>query len=207
MAEPDDQYPVNLNIGGWRCLVVGGGQVAVGKVAELVACGARVDVVAPEVDPAIEDAGGVEIFHRPYRAGEAADYRLVVTATDSSDVNRAVFVDAEEAGVLVNSADDPPNCTFTLPARVRRGDLLVTVSTSGKSPALASWMRRQFEDQLGPEYTELLDILAEARADLVASGRKVEASGWQLALDSGMLELIREGRTTEAKERLRACLS
>ena len=207
MDERQPQYPINLNLAGWRCLVVGGGKVATGKVAELLRCGARIDVVAPDVVSELAELDGVSVQRRPYQSGEASEYRLVIAATDSSEVNRAVFLEADRAGVLVNSADDPGHCTFTLPARVRRGDLLVTVSTTGRSPAMAAWMRAQFEAQLGDEYAELLEILAETRAALALEDRKVEPSGWQSALDSGMLELIREGRISEAKERLRACLS
>jgi precorrin-2 dehydrogenase/sirohydrochlorin ferrochelatase len=200
------QYPVNLNIAGWRCLLVGGGPVAAGKLEELLRCGAVVEVVAPAVVSAIEASAAI-VRRRPYEPGEAAGYRLVVTATDSAEVNRRVFEDADAAGVLVNSADDPENCSFTLPSRVRRGDLLVTFSTSGRSPAMAAWLRAKFDAEMGPEYGELLDVLATERTLLAQSGRKVVAAGWQSALDSGMLELIREGRTAEAKERLRACLS
>jgi len=207
MDERHPQYPVNLNVAGWRCLVVGGGTVATGKLAELRLCGAEVEVVAPEVQAGIAEMDGVTVHLRNYRPGEAAGYRIVVTATDSPAVNRAVFEDAAAAGVLVNSADDPANCTFTLPARVRRGDLLVALSTGGRSPALASWMRARFEEELGDEYAQLLEVLGEERDELMASGRKVDPAGWQTALDSGMLELIRAGRISEAKERLRACLS
>ena len=92
-------------------------------------------------------------------------------------------------------------------AKVRRGDILVAVSTGGRSPALATWMRRRFEAELGPEYETLLDLLAEERETVLSEGRSSEALDWQGALDSGMLDLIRDGRVTEAKERLQACLS
>ena len=90
---------------------------------------------------------------------------------------------------------------------VRRGDLVVTIGTGGRSPALATWLRRRLDDELGPEYETLLDLLAEAREEVRASGRSSEEPDWQQALDSGMLDLIRAGRTDEAKELLRACLS
>jgi siroheme synthase-like protein len=122
-------------------------------------------------------------------------------------VNRQVHGDGEAAGIWVNAADDPDHCTFTLPARIRRGPLIVTFSTGGASPALASWLRRRYEAEFGPEYEVLIDLLAEARAELQAQGRSTEGLGWNRALDSGMLELIREGHLAEAKERLQACLS
>jgi len=200
-------YPVNLSLAGRRCLVVGGGPVAYSKARELVVCGALVDVVAPEIIDDLEALDGVICHKRRYVSGEVSGYRLVITATSDPDVNRQVFLEGEDCGVWVNSADDPANCAFALPARVRQGPLLVTFSTSGSSPALSTWLRRRYGPEFGPEYAELVEILTEQRAQLLAEGRSTEGLNWQGALDSGMLELIREGRLAEAKERLQACLS
>jgi precorrin-2 dehydrogenase/sirohydrochlorin ferrochelatase len=200
-------YPVNLVVAGKPCLVVGGGRVAARKADELVRCRANVRVVAVDVSAEMRGLEGVEIDERPYRAGEVSGYALAIAATDDPAVNHAVFADGEAAGVWVNSADDPANCAFTLPARIRRGDLLVTVSTGGTSPALASWLRGRLDADLGPEFATLLDILSEERNALKAAGRSTEGLDWQSALESGMLDLVREGRLAEAKERLQACLS
>jgi len=203
-------YPVNLILRGRRVLVVGGGRVAAQKVRGLLDADATVHVVATEVGTELEalvDDPRLSWDVRPYRSGEVSEYRLVVTATGDPEVDGAVFADAEAADVWVNSADDPEHCTFTLPARVRRGPLLVAISTGGHSPALATWLRRRFEEELGPEYETLLGLLAEERRAVKAEGLSSEDLDWQRALDSGMLELIRAGRVTEAKERLQACLS
>jgi len=200
-------YPVNLVVAGRRCLVVGGGRVAAQKATELVACGAEVHVVAPRIDPATAAIEGVVCHARAYEPGEVEGYRLAVTATDDPDVNERVFLDGEAAGVWVNSADDPAHCAFTLPARVRQGPLLVTFSTGGNSPALATWLRRRFSEEIGPEYLALMGLLAEERSRLQREGVPTESLDWQGALDSGMLDLVREGRLAEAKERLQACLS
>lgn len=203
-------YPVNLLLRGRPVLVVGGGRVAAQKVRGLLDAEADVHLVATEVGREVRDLAdrpGLRWDERPYAAGEAARYRLVVTATGDPEVDGAVFADGEAAGVFVNSADDPERCSATLPARVRRGPLLVTVSTGGHSPALSTWLRRRLEDELGPEYEVLLRLLAEERAAVRAAGRSTEDLDWQAALDSGMLDLIREERISEAKERLQACLS
>jgi precorrin-2 dehydrogenase / sirohydrochlorin ferrochelatase len=205
------QYPVNLVLRGRSVLVVGGGPVATQKVEGLLDGGAdTVLVVAPEVTAALaalEADGLVRVERRPYASPEAADHRLVVTATSDPAVNHQVFVDADAAGVWVNSADDPANCTFTLPARVRRGSILVTVATGGHSPALATWLRRRFEAEFGPEYDELLELLSSERESIKAQGRSTEGLAWQEALDRGLLDLLRADRHQEAVELLRTCLS
>ena len=185
-----DQYPANLIVRDRRCLVVGTGAIAEGKARQLTDCGALVDVVAPD----------------DYRPGGLAGYRLVVSAADPT-FNHALYEEAEAAGVWINSADDPANCSFTLPAVTRRGPVMVTASTGGRSPALATWLRRKFDSELGPEYEVLADLLASERAAIKADGRSTEGLDWQSALDSGMLDLIRAGQVQEARERLQACLS
>lgn len=205
------QYPVNLVLRGRSVLVVGGGPVATSKVEGLLDGGAdQILVVAPDVTDdlqALADDGIVTIERRRYASPEAGEHRLVVTATSEPDVNHQVFLDADAAGVWVNSADDPANCTFTLPARVRRGTLLVTVATGGHSPALATWLRRRFEDEFGPEYDALVELLSAERESIKAQGRSTEGLKWQEALDAGLLDLLRADRRTEALELLRSCLS
>jgi siroheme synthase-like protein len=149
----------------------------------------------------------VTVAPRRYARGEVSGYRLAVAATGDPAVNQQVYDDGEAAGVWVNSADDPERCSVTLPARVERGRLLVTVSTGGHSPAVAAWVRDRLANQLGPEYDTLVGLLADARSEVLARGRSTEVLDWRGALDSGILELIRAGRLEAAKERLGACLS
>ncbi|MEA2902385.1 MAG: precorrin-2 dehydrogenase [Actinomycetota bacterium] len=201
------QYPVNLVLDGRRCLVVGGGRVAVRKVDGLLACGGRVTVVAPKVTPELWNQDGLTIEERPWRPDDLDGMWLVIAATDDPSVNRAVYDAGQRAGVWVNGADDPANCSFTLPSVVRRGDLQVTVSTGGRSPALATWLRRRLEGEIGPEYAVLLDLLATERDGLKAAGISTEGLDWNSALDSDMLDLIRTGDLTHARERLQTCLS
>ena len=206
MPVDDPLYPVNLIVAGRPVLVVGGGRVAHQKVRGLLRAGAVVTVVAPEVVEALA-AEPVTVARRPYERGEVAGYRLAVAATGDPAVNQQVFDDGEAVGVWVNSADDPERCSVTLPARVERGRLLVTVSTGGHSPAVAAWVRDRLADQLGAEYDTLVGLLADARSEVLAQGRSTEGLDWRGALDSGILELIRAGRLEAAKERLGACLS
>lgn len=184
------QYPVNLNLQGRRVLVVGAGRIGARKIEALVACGGDVTVVAPVVSDEVE-AMPVTIERRPYRRGEVEGYRLVVTTTDDPAVNRAVFEDAEAAGVWVNSADDPANCAFTLPAVVRRGAVMVTASTGGASPALSTWLRKRLEVEVGPEFAELAEALALERSRVHARGDSTEAMDWAPVIER---ELARRRR-------------
>ncbi len=207
MAALDTAYPVNLLLAGRPCLVVGGGTVAARKVEGLLACDARVHVVSPVVDDEIRGWPEVTVDQRPYRKGDVDGRWLVISATDSPAVNQAVYLDCEEAGIWVCGADDPDHCSFTLPSVVRRGTLVVTVSTGGRSPAMARWLREQLGDQIGPEYEVLLDLVADRRAAVKAEGRSPADLDWQKALDSDMLALIRTGDLESARKRLETCLS
>jgi precorrin-2 dehydrogenase/sirohydrochlorin ferrochelatase len=206
MPVADVLYPVNLVLAGRRCVVVGGGEVAARKVDGLVAAGAEVVVIAPRIDDRIRESGA-RLVQRAYRRGDLDGAWLAIAATDDPEVNRAVHADGEDNRVWINAADDPPACSFTLPAVVRRGPVMVTVSTAGHSPALASWIRAQVAAQLGPEVGLLAEWLSEARDELKAAGRSTEEVDWRPALDWDMLELIRSGHTAQARERLQACLS
>lgn len=200
------QYPANLILAGEPCLVVGGGSVASRKVEGLLVCEARVHVIAEKVGTELR-ATAVPVDERRYRRGDVAGFRLVLAATNDAAVNHAVYEDARAAGIWVNTADDPAACTFTLPSVVRRGPIMVTISTGGYSPALAAWLRSRVEEELGPEYGVLVDLLSGARNDIKAAGRSTEEVDWKSALDSDMLDLIRAGQVERAKERLRAWLS
>ena len=200
------QYPVNLILAGKPCLVVGGGPVAARKAAGLLACGADVHVIAAVPGPEVS-ALAVSIEPRPYQSGDVAGYRLVIAATDDPDTNHAIYREADAAGTWVNSADDPAACTFTLPSIVRRGPVMVTVSTGGRSPALATWLKGRFEGCIGPEFEVLVELLSSAREDIKAAGRSTEHADWQRLLDSDILDLVKSGQVGLARERLQTWLS
>lgn len=197
------QYPVNLNLVGAPCLVVGGGHIAARKVAGLLECGASVTVVAPEATPELADDERVRWHQRPYRRGEVASYRIAISATGIPEVDEQVSRDARATGIPVNVADVPERCTFTLPAIVRRGEIQVAVSTNGRSPVLSGWIRDQIADVLPDALPALVDVLSEARAELRASGRTSELPGWREALDDGLLSLVEIGDLDGARRLIR----
>jgi precorrin-2 dehydrogenase/sirohydrochlorin ferrochelatase len=200
------RFPVDLILVDEPCMVIGGGKVAARKVSDLVACGARVTVIAPEICDEIRATPGVELVERRYRSGDLRGQRLVFTAVGDPALVKAVAEEARSLGIWMNAADDPARCTFTLPAVLRRGDLVIAVSTSGKSPAMARWLRDLLELEIGPEFEVLLDMISAEREERRAEGQSTFDLDWRRALESGILELVREGRLIEAKERLKACL-
>ncbi len=171
-------YPVFLDLHGADALVVGGGTVALRKVEGLLAAGAQVTVVAPAIDPAII-ALGVTGCRRAYAPGDLAGRLLVITTTDDPAVNAAVAADARSAGVLVNSADDPANCTFILPAVARRGRVVAAVSSGGASPALAQHVRDRIAGELlSDRLAAAAETLADERDAIHAAGGSTEQFDW-----------------------------
>lgn len=208
MSEPvfSVPYPVVLDLRGRRALVVGAGQVAARKVAGLLSAGAVVTVVAPDAVPEIAEDPDVRWHRRAYRRGEAASYRLAITATDDPSVNRQVARDGEAANVFVNSADDPSNCTFILPSVVTRGDLQISVSTNGRSPALARWARRHLESVFTDVHARTLDLLSGVRDELRASFGTSEVTGWDDVIDEELFDLVASDDLDAARQRLRSGL-
>lgn len=175
---PQPTFPVFLQLTGVPVLLVGGGRVAARKAEALLAAGAAVTVVAPRVDPGLQRSAAA-CHLRAYRPGDIAGHRLVMTATDDAAVNAAVAADAVAAGVWVNSADDPANCTFILPAVARDGAVTVAVSTAGASPALASHLRSRLQQWLaGIDAAGAAERLSAQRAELHAQGVSTESIDW-----------------------------
>ena len=199
-------YPAILKLRGRTCLVVGGGVVALHKAQELLRCGALVHAVAPEWDASWEAAGDEQTSApratRSTRAFEPADLAgifLAVAATDDRAVQEQVASLAEQAGVLVNVVDVPDLCSFFVPASVRRGSLIVSVSTEGKSPSFAVAVRDRIARGLAPEIGAGLERLAEAR-DLVKNryprDQKLRSAALRRLASSPAVDGLMQGRLT-----------
>ncbi|NIA20818.1 MAG: bifunctional precorrin-2 dehydrogenase/sirohydrochlorin ferrochelatase [Anaerolineaceae bacterium] len=189
-------YPVFLDLADRACLVVGGGEVARRKVESLLAAGAKVGVISPQVCDGLRQLGGVEFRMERYDPSALEGVMLVVAATDSAQTNARVFADCRARGVLCNVVDRPEWCDFIVPSVLRRGLLTVAVSTSGASPALAGRIRRQLEEQFDPPYGPYLEAIGNVRA-LIQSQVKDESQraeiGRRLAADD-VLEAARQGQ-------------
>jgi siroheme synthase-like protein len=195
-----------LIVAGKSCLVIGGGAIATRKIEGLLAAGAVVRVVALSVGHGVR-ALGVPFEERPYRSGEVAGYWLVIAATGDPELNAVIAREADAAGVWLNAADDPPSCSFTLPAVVRQGPVSVAVATGGHSPALAQFLKAHVVGELGPEWATLAGLLSAARERIRSAGGSTEQADWRKVVSWDMLELIRSGQTDVAKERIEVWLS
>jgi siroheme synthase-like protein len=180
--------------------------VAARKARTLLDCGAIVTVITPALCDDMEQL--VPSLHvlerRSYGQGDAANFRLVVTATGIPEVDGAVYADAEAAGVWANSADDVMHSSFILPAVHRDGSVTVSVSTGGLSPALASWLRTRLASECGDGLGTLAQLLGEARTNLKRAGVRSDTVDWARLLDGPLPELIRTGDIEGARAALAA---
>jgi precorrin-2 dehydrogenase/sirohydrochlorin ferrochelatase len=166
-----DLFPIFLKLTARPCLVIGGGHLAESKIQSLRAANGKITVIAPAVSPRIAEmaaSGEIEWRQREYAPGDVQDYFLVVTATNVSAVNRAVFLEAQANGIICNAVDNPPFCDFYFPSVVRRGDLQIAISTAGASPALAQRLRKEINAQLPLDTGDWLTDLGNLRREVVA---------------------------------------
>ncbi|HZK18532.1 MAG TPA: bifunctional precorrin-2 dehydrogenase/sirohydrochlorin ferrochelatase [Clostridia bacterium] len=200
-------YPVLLDLNSRACLVVGGGSVAERKIKSLLSCGARVRVVSPDLTLDLKEMvskGKLEYLERGFQKGDTKGFFIVICATDKEEVNRQVAEECRESDKPVNVVDDPPKCSFILPAIVRRGALTVSVSTAGKSPLLAAKIRRSLEGKFSPEYGEILDLLGNLRKEIIGDVKdpKQRLKMFEKMLDDQAFALLEQGKYDDVRERV-----
>jgi siroheme synthase-like protein len=158
--------PIFLDLGGRLCLVIGGGDFAEDKIRALLDAGAIITVVSRQATDGIKlQAAGGKLHHlaREYEYGDLRGKSLAYVATENSEIARAAAREARELGIPLNVVDNPESSTFISPATFRRGDLQIAISTGGSSPAVASMLRRRLEQQMGPGYALVLEIMRRTR--------------------------------------------
>ena len=199
-------YPISLDISGRRCIVVGGGEVALRKVRSLLEHGAVVQVISPDLCTELKEllaSGRIMGAKRAYEDGDLLDAFVVIAATDDVVVNKQVADEAARRRALVNVVDMPNLSNFIVPSYLRRGDLTVAVSTGGRSPALARRIREELEKNIGDEYALLTSMVGQVRSSVKQDSIVVSGEDWQAALDLDVLvKLLREDRYDEAKQML-----
>ena len=207
-------YPIQLDIRNRNCLVVGGGDVGSRKVNGLLGCGAMVTAVSPRVTESLQklaDNGSIRLKLRSYRSSDLEEMFIVIGATDDEALNLRIYTDAGARNVLCNIADRPEVCNFILPAVVNRGDLVITISTSGKSPAYAKHLRKEMEKQYGAEQEDFLRLMGEIRKKFLADTTDKHEPGsgkkrFEALVDRGLVALIKKGDKTGVNRLLRECL-
>lgn len=196
-------YPMFLNIDKKKCVVIGGGEVALRKVKMLLEHGAIVKVIGIDLCTGLAklaESGHVMALRRSYREGDLSDAFIAFAATDNSYINKEVAFEARQKSILVNIADDPEGCDFIVPSYVKRGNIKVAISTGGLSPALARKLRTRLEKFIGDEYSILTQLINEVRSEIKSQGLAVNNDAWQEAMNLDMLlDLILNGDMQKAK--------
>jgi precorrin-2 dehydrogenase/sirohydrochlorin ferrochelatase len=190
-------YPIFVDLQGKRALVVGGGKVAQRKIETLLECGSFVHIVAKELTAPLEDlrrAGRIVFLGNEFSEAFLDGAFVVFAATDDPSLNRAVSRAAQQRGLLVNAVDQPADCNFIVPSVLSRGDLLIAVSTSGKSPAFARKVRVELERHFGEEYGSFLNLMGNLRKEVLRLGLSQEEnkSAFEDLVGSDLLSAVRE---------------
>jgi precorrin-2 dehydrogenase / sirohydrochlorin ferrochelatase len=200
-------YPIYLQLKDQPCVVVGGGKIAEDKVGGLLATGAKVTVVSPDLTPHLQQlAEGNEIVHirRVYQPGDLSEAFVVICATDQREINHQVWQEASNNKQLVNVVDDIPHCNFIAPAILRNGDLTIAISTNGKAPALAVRLKERLQNEIGPEHSRFLELAGQLREPLARHIPDFERRKalWYELVDSNILDLLAQGNESEAVDKI-----
>ncbi len=190
-------YPILLDLEGKKALVVGGGPVARRKVEGLLEFGASIGIVAKDLASELKslvDSGTIRLLGDEFEDRNLDDVCLVIAATDDRELNHQIAEAARKRGLLVNAVDQPSDCNFIVPSVLKRGELLIAISTSGKSPALSKKIREELEGQFGTEYEIFLKLMGRLRKEVLAMGLSQEENRvvFYEMIESGILEAISE---------------
>ena len=198
-------YPVYIQLREQPCVVIGGGKIAEGKVDGLLAAQANVTVISPELtahlQQLVEDKQ-ITYLARTYEPGDRGGAFMVICATDQAEINHQVWQEASANRQLVNVVDDTPRCNFIAPSILRKGDLTIAISTSGKAPALAVRLKERLQGELGPEYARFLELAGELREPLARNIPDFETRKalWYELVDSEILDALAHGDEVAARE-------
>lgn len=198
-------YPVYIQLRDQPCVVIGGGKIAEGKVDGLLAVQAQLTLIAPELTSHLHrlaEQKRITYIPRKYQPGDLTGAFLVICATDQAEINHQVWREASANHQLVNVVDDTPRCNFIAPSILRKGDLTIAISTSGKAPALAVRLKERLERELGPEYERFLELAGELREPLARRIPDFETRKalWYELVDSEILDALARGDESLARE-------
>lgn len=203
-------YPINLDIKNKNCLVVGGGSVGARKTSTLIKCGAATTVISPEFIPEFENIQrrGATLLKKKYSDNDLEKMFLVIGATDNPELNQKISRQAKEKGILCNIADLPDKSDFILPSIIDRDDLLITISTSGKSPALAKKIRMELDQEFGDEYTAFIILMGRIRNKLLSQNHDPDEHKkiFKNLVNSELIHTIKDKDNTKTNDLLHKIL-
>lgn len=198
-------YPVFLNLTGRRCVIIGGGQIAEGKISKLLDSGAKIIVISPDATQGIRgftERGQIKLDLRKYQEGDLQGAFLVIAATNDQAVNQEIFEEAEKQGILLNAVDDMSRCSFIAPSIVEKGPVTVAISTGGASPALARKLREKMEVSSALDWADATGVLSKARQIIKDKQIAVDPQRWQCCMTDELLTMIQAGHENEALDLL-----
>lgn len=198
-------YPVYIQLRDQPCVVIGGGKIAEGKVEGLLAVQAKVTVIAPDLTLHLQhlaEQKQIIYISRKYQSGDLTGAFMVICATDQTEINHQVWQEASANHQLVNVVDDTPRCNFIAPSILRKGDLTIAISTSGKAPALAVRLKERLQREIGPEYERFLELAGKLREPLAQHVPDFETRKalWYELVDSEILDALARGDESSARE-------
>jgi precorrin-2 dehydrogenase / sirohydrochlorin ferrochelatase len=198
-------YPVYVQLRQQPCVVIGGGKIAEGKVEGLLAAEAKVTVISPDLTQRLHKLAKekqITYFARTYQPGDLTGAFMVICATDQAEINHQVWQEANSNHQLVNVVDDTPRCNFIAPSILRKGDLTIAISTSGKAPALAVRLNERLQREIGPEYGRFLELAGALREPLAQHVPDFETRKalWYELVDSEILDVLAQGDEISARE-------
>lgn len=202
-----DMFPIYLRrLDERRTVLVGGNHEAEGKVEQLLERNAKLTVISPHLTEKMQRWVGENRFKwipRTYKQGDLEGAFMAIVAEYEGDVNKKVYQEAKERGILVNVMDDIPHANFAFGSIVKRGPLTISISTSGAAPALSVRLRQRFEKEFGPEYGDFLDFMQKLRKPMSRHHSRFETRKrlWYEVIDSDVLSLFRKGMIKEAYHR------
>jgi precorrin-2 dehydrogenase/sirohydrochlorin ferrochelatase len=204
-------YPIFVDLQDQGVLVVGGGEVAERKIRDLLTYACRISIASPRLTPYLKelvDRGEVRLIDLDSLDESLDAVFMVIAATDDPALNSRIASKAKARGILVNSVDQPLDCTFIMPSVVKSGGLQIAISTGGKSPALAKKIRGELEGIFGPEYASLIELLGLIRRELLSRGKPSSDNKiiFQQLVHSPLLDLIKEGDIEGVKRTLSSFL-
>ena len=204
-------YPINLNVENKKCVVIGGGKIALEKISGLIEANAKVEVIAPKVCAEVEElfqSGKINLIREKYSSEKISDGVILIAATNNFELNQKILSDGREKNFLVNIVDSFDG-DFTVPSRIRRGDFLLAISTGGKSPGFSRFVRQMLEKDFDENFAQGVEIISKYRAEVkkILPTFEERINFWRKVLTEKVWEMLKSGKISEIEDKIKKSLS